>query len=43
MISLDNTYNEDDLKDFDERVRKFVKSKEANANNRFNDSESSSE
>ncbi len=27
MISLDNTYNEEDLKDFDERVRKFVMSK----------------
>lgn len=25
MISLDNTYNEDDLKDFDERVRKLAK------------------
>jgi NAD-dependent DNA ligase len=24
MISLDNTYNEEDLKDFNERVRKFV-------------------
>jgi NAD-dependent DNA ligase len=24
MISLDNTYNEEDLKDFDERVRKNI-------------------
>jgi NAD-dependent DNA ligase len=26
MISLDNTYNEEDLKDFDERVKKIVNS-----------------
>jgi DNA ligase (NAD+) len=24
MISLDNTYNEEDLKDFDERVKKNI-------------------
>ncbi|NDK08631.1 NAD-dependent DNA ligase LigA [Candidatus Gracilibacteria bacterium] len=39
MISLDNTYNEEDLKDFDERVKKFV----VKGINNSNDSETSSE
>jgi DNA ligase (NAD+) len=28
MISLDNTYNEEDLRDFDERVKKNISNKE---------------
>jgi DNA ligase (NAD+) len=27
MISLDNTYNEEDLRDFDERVKKNIQKK----------------
>lgn len=30
MISLDNTYNEDDLKDFDERVKRLLEHKKRN-------------
>jgi NAD-dependent DNA ligase len=29
MISLDNTYNEDDLRDFDDRVKKNMSSSQS--------------
>ncbi len=36
MISLDNTYNEEDLKDFDERVRKIVNNEKWIAKSKIN-------